>query len=146
MWRSPCLSDLKWKKSSLCYTGLNIFDTVSQLCTLCVFLFHKVCLHNEEPSPGVLILPSPKPERLGSVFVSSSLLVDSGFVEEDDDRESKWRELHDESYVSFCFSPVPVQTREEKLFWGFQITLILQEGIRIWIRIQLGTLWAILHV
>lgn len=81
-----------------------------------MFLFHKVCLHNEEPSPGVLILPSPKPERLGSVFVSSSLLVDSGFAEEDDDRESKWRELHDESYVSFCFSPVPVQTREEKLF------------------------------
>lgn len=86
---------------------------------MCV-LFHKVCLHNEEPNPGVLILPSPKPERLGSAFVSSSLLVDSGFVEgdddDDDDHESKRRELHDESYVSFCFSPVPVWTREDKRF------------------------------
>lgn len=54
--------------------------------------------YNEEANPGVLLLLSPKPERLGWFFVSSSLLDNSGFEEEDDgDRESKRHELHDES-------------------------------------------------
>lgn len=72
---------------------------------LCTFTLQS-CLHNEEASPGVLILLSPKVERLGSFFVSCSLLDNRGFEEEDDDRESKRHELHDG--VSFCFSRVPV--------------------------------------
>lgn len=70
-----------------------------------------MCLHNEDVNPEVLVLLSPKPERLGSFFASSSLLDDSGFEEEDVDRESKRHEPHDESNVSLCFSPVPFKRR-----------------------------------
>lgn len=102
--------------------------------SMCVCLHHKICLHNEEANPGVLSLLSPKPERLGSLFVSSSLLDDSGFEEEDDDDESKRHDLHDESNVSFCFSPVPVQKKRNcfEVCWViFQNSLILTGIIRI---------------
>ncbi len=82
-------------------------------------LHHKIFLHNEEANPGVLILLSPKPERLGSFFVSSSLRGNSGFEEEADDRESKRHELHDESNVSFCFSTVPVQKKSKQTVMRF---------------------------
>ena len=84
-----------------------------QPCTLCVCLCYKICIHSEEATPGVLILRSPKLEKLGSFFVSCSLLDNSGFEEEDDDRESKRHEPHDESYVSFCFSPIPVEANKK---------------------------------
>lgn len=84
---------------------------IKRLDRLCVRLHHKICLHNEEVNPGGLLLSS-KPDRLGSFFVSSSLLDNSGFEEEDDGRESKWHDLHDESSGSFCFSPVTVQQKE----------------------------------
>lgn len=76
--------------------------------SLYVYAFtQQSCLHDEEASPEVLILLSPKVERLGSFFVSCSLLDNRGFEEEDDDdRESKRHELHDD--VSLSFSPVPV--------------------------------------
>lgn len=77
-------------------------------------LHHKICLHNEEVNP-VLVIPPPKPERLGSFLVSNSLLDNSGFEDndddDDDDRESKWHELLDE--VSFWFLPVSVKKRAE---------------------------------
>lgn len=72
-------------------------------------------LHIEEVNPEVRFLLSLKPERLGSVFVSSSLLDSSGLEEDDDEgRESKRYELQDESNVSFDESAVPVQEREDK--------------------------------
>ena len=55
---------------------------------------HNMCLHDEEVNPEVLFLLSAKLERTGSFLVSSSLL-DRGLEEED--RESKRHELHDES-------------------------------------------------
>lgn len=67
---------------------------------------HNTVLHNEA-KPGVLALLSPKPERLCSFIVSRGLLDSRGFDEEDDGRDSKRCELHDESSkLSFCFSPV----------------------------------------
>lgn len=83
---------------------------------MCVCKQHSISLHNEEASPGVLTLLSPKPERLGSCLVSSSLLDSSGLEEEvedveeeEDDRDSKRHELQGESnQESVCFSPAPV--------------------------------------
>lgn len=68
-------------------------------------IHHKICLHSEEANP-VLVLPSTRPERLGSAFVSNSLLDNSGF-EDDEDPENKRYKLLDE--VSFCLSPVSVK-------------------------------------
>lgn len=85
---------------------------------LCVCVCITICLHNEDANPGVLSLLSPKPERVGSFFVSNSLLDSSGFEAEedddDDDRESKRHELHDGSKVSFCFSLEPTKRKKKK--------------------------------
>ena len=70
-----------------------------------------MCLHNEETNPGVLACLSLRLERPGSFLVSCSRLDNSGFEEEDDGRERKWLELHDESKMSLCFSPAPVQEK-----------------------------------
>lgn len=75
-----------------------------------------LCLHNEGANP-LLILPSPKPERLLSFFVSNSLLDQSGFEEEeqedDDDRACKRHGVQEE--VSFCVSPASGKKRGGKL-------------------------------
>lgn len=70
-----------------------------------------LCLHNEGANP-LLILPSPKPERLLSFFVSNSLRDQSGFEEEDDDDDDRVCKRHDaQEEVSFCFSPASVNKR-----------------------------------
>lgn len=74
-----------------------------------------LCLHSDGANP-LLILPSPKPERPLSFFVS--LLDQSGFEgdEDDDDVDDRACNRQDvKGEESFCFSPASVKRRAGKL-------------------------------
>lgn len=75
-----------------------------------------LCLHNDGANP-LLILPSPKPARPLSFFVS--LLDQSGFEEDEDDKDDvddrAWKRHGVGEEVSCCFSPTSVEKRGGKL-------------------------------
>ena len=75
---------------------------------------HKICLHNEESNPAVRTRLSLKPVRGDTSFVSCSLLDNSGFEKEDDGRESKRHELHDESSKSLFASLAPIKLKNKQ--------------------------------
>lgn len=97
--RSPCCSDLKRGKRRA--VGVRCYNA-----SWVDYVRHKRGLHKEGADPGVLTLLSPKPERLDSFFVSSSLLAKSGFEDDADGRESKRQEQ-----ASLCFPPVSVKKK-----------------------------------
>lgn len=72
-----------------------------------------LCLHSDGANP-LLILPSPKPERPLSFFVS--LLDQSGFEGDEDDVDDRTCKRQDvKGEESFCFSPASVKKRGGKL-------------------------------